>query len=75
MTASKCFKNKKDSTKYLVANYAYSLFRSRGVWQNLVDLMGWRLLGLCRPAQIDWTSIYHVDDLPQSRTYKDYQMV
>ncbi|KAK2187317.1 hypothetical protein NP493_169g00000 [Ridgeia piscesae] len=34
----------------------------RGVLQNLVDLMGWRVPCLCRPASVDWRYSFDTDD-------------
>lgn len=41
---------------------------SRGVIQNLVDVMGWRCCGLARPANVNWQSVYTMEDYADAVT-------
>ncbi|XP_005106609.1 palmitoyltransferase ZDHHC17 [Aplysia californica] len=34
---------------------------NRGVVKNVVDVMGWRCCGLCRPLKVDWTTKFTLD--------------
>ena len=41
---------------------------SRGYLKNLVDVCGWRFLGLCRPDNTDWTAAFDMDSANTSIT-------
>ena len=31
---------------------------TRGPWNNLVDFLGWRCVGLCKPRRTDWSRTF-----------------
>ncbi|CAH1786469.1 unnamed protein product [Owenia fusiformis] len=53
----------------------------RGVIQNLIDILGWRCLGLCRPDKTDWYRTYAdsntnaITTKPKSLARDNYQFV
>jgi len=34
----------------------------KGIWQNFVDLTGWRCGGLASPSRVDWTKQFEIED-------------
>lgn len=38
----------------------------RGIWQNIVDFVGIRCFGLCKPDPVDWMERFDFKDEPES---------
>jgi len=43
---------------------------SRGSWNNLVDFLGWRCYGLCKPRKTNWARAFVP---PGAKTFEDYK--